>query len=178
MVFAEQFYYLAGGVVALGTLGLAVAKYRSGRSSAPSSAAVLMKRPEGVDSTKSQASSPRQHADFSPAHNSKRIVTARTVVVLPETSHTAEVRLKAGEYLDIELHSDDPVNLDVVDERNLRRLKRDQSYDAEESVEAVLDCELRFEPPKPGIWAVSVWNHSDDEDTMVELRVTVESHGS
>jgi len=71
-----------------------------------------------------------------------------------------------------QITSDKPVNVFIVNNRNLRLYENDQEFSYEDGLERTKRFKINFQPPRSGIWNVIIENEeSDDADVDVYLDV-------
>lgn len=83
-----------------------------------------------------------------------------------------EFNLLEDETIIGQIISDKPVNVFIVNNRNLRLYENDQEFSYEDCIERTKRYKINFQPPRSGIWNVVIENEeSDDVDVDVYLDV-------
>ncbi len=81
--------------------------------------------------------------------------------------------LEDGDALTGQIISDMPVNVFIVNDRNLTLLDDDKEFTAEYATSKVLKCKINFHPPRAGAWNVVIQHEENDDDEYYEAEVDV-----
>src|SRR2546426_799351 len=79
-----------------------------------------------------------------------------------------------GDYISGSIHSDVPINVYIVDNRNLERFKEEDEFTYEFEAEGITRLSVEFEIPKTRVWIILIEN-TDREAANVDISLSVES---
>ena len=79
-----------------------------------------------------------------------------------------------GDYISGSIRSDVPINVYIVDNRNLERFKEEDEFTYEFEAEGITRLSVEFEIPKTRVWIILIEN-TDREAANVDINLSVES---
>lgn len=98
--------------------------------------------------------------------------TEETVVIESEASQIYSYDLDEDERLVGQISSDNPINIFIVNNRNLRLFEDDYEFSYEDCIERAKRYKINFQPPRAGTWNVIIENEeSDNAEVDVHLDV-------
>lgn len=99
--------------------------------------------------------------------------TEETVVIESGDYQLYCYELDEGQTLVGQINSDIPVNVFIVNNRNLGLFDEGDEFVSEYSTERVKKCKISFEAPRSGEWNVLVQNEEDDQEEYPDAEVEV-----
>jgi len=99
--------------------------------------------------------------------------TEETIVIESGEHQIYPYDLEASEKLTGQIVSDIPVNIYIVNHRNLQLLEDDKEFTAEYFTANVKRCKINFRAPIAGLWNVVIQNEEDDEEEYEDAEVNV-----
>lgn len=100
------------------------------------------------------------------------ISTEETVVIENGDSQIYPYDLDEDEKLVGKISSDKPVNIYIVNKRNLRLFEDDYEFSYEDGIESAKKYKINFRPPRSGTWNIVIENEQSD-DVEVEVFLDV-----
>ena len=98
--------------------------------------------------------------------------TEETIIVGGIDSQIYSYDLDEDSILLVQIKSDRPVNVFIVNNRNLKLFEEGYEFSHEDGVERAKKYKLNFQPPRAGTWNVIIENEgSDDAEVDVNLAV-------
>ena len=98
--------------------------------------------------------------------------TEETIIVEGGESQIYPYDLDEDNILPVQIKSDKPVNVFIVNNKNLKLFEEDHEFSQEDGVEIAKKYKLNFQPPRAGIWNVIIENEgSDGAEVDVNLAV-------
>jgi len=79
-----------------------------------------------------------------------------------------------GDYISGSIHSDVPINVYIVDNRNLERFEEEDEFTDEFEAEGITRLSIDFEIPQTRVWIILIEN-TDREAANVDINLSVES---
>ncbi|MHB8546539.1 MAG: toll/interleukin-1 receptor domain-containing protein [Nitrosotalea sp.] len=98
--------------------------------------------------------------------------TEETVVIERGSYQMYSYDLDAGETLIGQIISDMPVNIFIVNDRNLKLLDENKEFTAEYATRSVLKSKINFHPNKANSWNIII-SHEENDDDQDEAEVDV-----
>jgi len=99
--------------------------------------------------------------------------TEETIVIESGEHQIYPYDLEASETLTGQIVSDIPVNIYIMNHRNLQLLEDDKEFTAEYFTANIKRCKINFNPPRAGLWDVVIQNEEDDEEEYEDAEVDV-----
>lgn len=97
-----------------------------------------------------------------------------TIVVDSEDAMIYDFDLEDGNTLVGQISANMPINIFIVNNRNLRLFENEDGFNYEDGIERAKRYKINFHPPRPGTWNVIIENEeSGDADVDVNLTVVV-----
>ena len=99
--------------------------------------------------------------------------TEETIVIESGNYHAYSYNLKYNQTLFGEINSDIPVNVYIVNDRNLRLMDAGKGFTSDYDTEKVKRCKINFHPTTSGTWNIVIENQEDDYEEYEDAEVDV-----